>query len=359
MLEISTLRRIDPKEFGELMIRLGRMKEVTAAETVIVKPNLSSGSSVEAADAETHIVTDLRLMRDVVVSVLEMNPHAMVYIAESDSIWNHFAYLKFARLGLPDCLLLDEEQAKRVAMLDLSRDRLLRVEDERFRYFSTKDKQLWLSETLVTADFVISLSNCKTHQATRFTGACKNLFGCLPTSDKSRYHPKIHEVIHDLTIAISPHVSVVDAFHAMEGNGPIFGCAIDCGYRVFSDDATEADLCACQCAGFTPAQIKYLRYLVRTAKGSEHSHDYPTIISLTEPPLFARTMYAIGVSIQSAGSGLQSYGQRVGGSTNVRQAIRHALRPISNAAKRTLLRVFGEKARRNVKRLLATWLRPQ
>ena len=116
----------------------------------------------------------------------------------------------------------------------------------------------------------MSLSNSKTHMRTGFTGACKNLFGCLPALDKSLYHPQIHKVIHDLTIAISPQLSIVDAFYAMEGNGPSEGRAIDCGYLVFSSDATEADLCASESAGLIPAQIKYLSYLVQTTQACEH-----------------------------------------------------------------------------------------
>jgi uncharacterized protein (DUF362 family) len=311
VVEISRVRRLDPEGFGTLMISLRRLDELKAAGTIVIKPNLTAGPYSKLGHARAHMVSDPQLLRDVVTSVLDLNPGAIVYIAEGDSTENAFAFLKFARFGLPDCLSLSEDHADRVALLDLSRDRLCRIDDKRFEYFSAHGRQLWLSETLVNADFVISLSNCKTHVATLFSGACKNLFGCLPAFDKSQYHPCIHEVIHDVTIAISPHLSVVDAFCAMEGNGPIFGDAIDCGYRVFSEDATEADYCACQCAGFTPIEMKYLNHLMRTLERFEHPTDYPTIIPLKRPSTAARTSYSIGVSIQSVANRLERYGQSI------------------------------------------------
>jgi len=338
MLEILRHKPIDTKEFDALMVRLGLRDEIKAAKTIVIKPNLVCGSWVSA---DSHVVSDLTLLRDIVVAVLEMNLRATVFIAESDSGGDAFAYSKFANLGLPESLLLDGEEAKRVEVLDLSRDRLLRVNQGNFKYFCSKDRQLWLSETLVNADFVVSLCNSKTHTRTGFTGACKNLFGCLPALDKSSYHPRIHEVIHDLTIAISPQLSIVDAFYTMEGNGPSQGRAVDCGYLVFASDATEADLCASESAGLIPTQIKYLSYLVLTTQACEHAgKQYPTIVKLSKPTAIARSAYRIGLTFQVVGSALVRCGKRIEGHTSLVAALPRPVRPPAMIMRAVLLRMI-------------------
>jgi uncharacterized protein (DUF362 family) len=331
------------------MIRLGLRDALKAAKTIVIKPNLVNGSWIRT---DSHVVSDLTLLRDIVIAALEMNPLATVFIAESDSIGGYaFAYLKFAHLGLPGSLLLDGEQAKRVEVLDLSRDRLVRINEGNFKYFRTKDRQLWLSETLVKADFVVSLSNSKTHMRTGFTGACKNLFGCLPPLDKSFYHPHLHEVIHDITIAISPQLSIVDAFYAMEGNGPTEGRAIDCGYRVFSSDATEADLCAVESAGLIPTKIKYLNYLAQTTQACEHiSKKYPTIVKMSKPTAIARAAQTIGFTFEFVGSAAVRYGKKVEGHRSLIAALPPAARPFAKAIRVVLLRVFRAGALEKTKR---------
>ncbi len=355
MLEILKHKQIDTREFDALMVRLGLRDGIMAAKSIVIKPNLVCGSWVSP---DSHVVSDLTLLRDIVVAVLEMNSQSTVFIAESDSVGGYaFAYSKFAHLGLPESLLLDGEEAKRVEVLDLSRDRLLRVDEGNFKYFCTKDRQLLLSETLVKADFVVSLSNSKTHMRTGFTGACKNLFGCLPELDKSSYHPQIHEVIHDLTIAISPQLCIVDAFYAMEGNGPSEGRAIDCGYLVLSSDATEADLCASESAGLIPTQIKYLSYLVQTTQVCEHaSKKYPTIVKLSKPTAFARGAHRIGLAFQVVGSAMVRRGKRIESRRSLGEALLPAARSLSMIMRPVLLRMFGagtlEKMKRGVARQL-------
>jgi len=309
VLEICTLRRLEPPEFERLLDRLGRLEELTAARSIVVKPNLVAAN---CAKPDGHAMTDRTLLHDVLRAILAINPHARVHVAESDSTGNAFAYEKLAQLGLPGSLQVPGPDAERVTTCDLSRDRLVRVTDERFAFFTSGHRQLWLSETLVNADFVISLANLKTHIITGMTGACKNLYGCLPNLDKSGYHPWVHQVVHDLTVAIAPHLSIVDAFYAMEGNGPVSGRAVDLGYRVYANDATEADLCAARSAGFSSNQVGYLRLLQRTTGLSEREdYPFPTVTRLARPTRFVHATNLVGGSIQALGGRIAALGLRV------------------------------------------------
>lgn len=309
MLEISTLRRLAPGDFERLLDRLGRLEELKAARSIVIKPNLVAAN---CAKPDGHAMTDRVLLRDIVLAILDINPQAAVHVAESDSSGNAFAYEKLAQLGLPGSLQVPGPDAERVTTCDLSRDRLVRVTNERFTFFISRHRQLWLSETLVNADFVVSVANLKTHLITGLTGACKNLFGCLPDLDKSHYHPWVHDVIHDLTVAISPHLSVVDAFYAMEGNGPVSGRAVDLGYRIFASEATEADLCAARGAGFSAKKVGYLRLLQRTTGLSEPEDcRFPTATKLARPTRFVRATNLAGGSLQALGGRVAAQGLRV------------------------------------------------
>jgi uncharacterized protein (DUF362 family) len=355
MLEILRHKDLDIDDFSALMVRLGLRDAIEAAGSIVIKPNLVSGNRVSA---DSHVITDPALLRDVVIGILALNQRGRVFIAESDSGAYDFAYDKFANLGLPDCLLLEDETAKRVELLDLSRDRLLRVTSENFRYFRTNERQLWLSEILVNADFVVSLGNSKTHRRTGFTGACKNLFGCLPALEKSPYHPQVHKVIHDLTIAISPQLSMVDAFYAMEGNGPTFGRARDCGYLIVANDATEADLCAAQCAGLAPSQIKYLSYLTQTTRTGAHSgREYPTIVKLSPPTAFAHATQKVGSVFETAGFALVRRGKQIGDRRSLGQVLFPMVRSLGMIMQPVLLHTVGAGTLETMKRQVSRQLR--
>ena len=309
MIRINRNRMIGKEEFVEILKEFNLYNPLTEARRISIKPNFSAGSYISPA---SHVVTDLKLLKNIVQLILEINPGTMIYIAESDSTGNDFAYLKFEHLNLPDSLELEEDERDRVFLLDLSRDRLERIENREFKFFNTLDKQLWVSKEFLDSDMIISLSNLKTHLATRYTGACKNLFGCLPVTEKSVYHPKIHSVIHDLVLAVKPELNIVDAFYGMEENGPVRGIPKDSGFRIISNDPVEADCYAAKFIGLDPKKIEYLKLLLKTAK-----KDGPGIKldgepdSYKKPQLFLRIMNSSGFFVQKTGQGISDFGHRM------------------------------------------------
>lgn len=289
------------------MEKLGIKEQLTKASTILIKPNFAAGTYV---DPKTHVISDMELLKSTIEFFFEANPNATIYIAESDSTGYGFAFLKFEHLNLPGCLNLKPEVLKRVKLLDMTRDRLEKVEDDRLLLYTTIDRQLWLSETLLHSDFIVSLSNLKTHAVTGYTGACKNLFGCLPDFDKSVNHPRIHKVIHDLVIAICPDLNVVDAFYGMERNGPVQGIDVNTGYRVFSEDAVEADIYAASTIGYQPQKVDYLRKLAKT-KGVQIKSSAEVIKQYEKVGIFLRVMNTIGLFFQRCGQSIANFGHRI------------------------------------------------
>ena len=307
MIYVNKSREIDAREWWTILDQLGLREKLIGARTLVIKPNLAAGTYVAP---QNHVISDLSLLASALEFFHEANPAATLYIAESDSTGYGFAYLKFEHLGLPGSLGLSRSTEEKVKLLDMTRDRLRQVEDGRLLWYTNVDRQLWLSETLLNADFTVSLSNLKTHAVTGYTGACKNLFGCLPDFDKSVNHPRIHRVIHDLTLAVHPDLSVVDAFYGMERNGPVQGIDVDTGYRVFSDDALEADLYAASTIGYPPKKIGYLKKLAKTL-GRPVEATAAVITPYHRAGRFLRVMNAVGLFFQRCGQGIALFGHRI------------------------------------------------
>ena len=246
-------RHIDASVLREILDQLSLSERMLRARNIIVKPNFAGGSAVPR---ESHAVSDTVFLRELVEAIHELNPHARLAVAESDSSGPGFAYDKFTNLGLTEWGLPYLE------LLDLSRDRLAKVEDGKFRYFGSVNGRLYLSERLMECDFFISAANLKTHAVTKYTGGCKNLFGLLPRTEKFYYHTHISEVIHDLYFAKTPTLTIIDAFQGMEGNGPIIGKPIDLGFRLWCCDAAEGDATAAVMIRIPPARVKHLKLIL-------------------------------------------------------------------------------------------------
>ncbi len=339
MIVINDKKKINKDEFISILEKMGLAEKFKTAQTISIKPNFTAGSYLSA---NSHAVTDLSLLSQIANHITEFNQKATVFIGESDSTGYGFAYLKFKNLCLPEILQIPEESKKRVIMLDLSRDKLLRFDDNRFQYFNSIDKQLWISKQFMESDIKISISNIKTHSVTKFTGACKNLFGCLPATEKSVYHPYIHKVVHDLTIAINPDLSIVDGFYGMERNGPIQGEPVKGDFRVFSDNAVEADIYSCEAIGINSKDVIYLKTLLRTSSINKAS-DIQYIEKYKKPQLFLRIMNTIGIFIQRIGQAISNFGHRVHMSNNSVVLSIAILRPL-------LLKFFDYENLRKLKR---------
>ena len=329
----------DNQFLGGMFKKLGLIEKLRTANYVVIKPNFAAGTYVEA---DSHVVTDLKLMGRLVEYILTVTPEKTVYIAESDSTGFGFAFLKFENLKLPESLCISDEALKHIKLLDMSRDMLKQVEDTRFLHFTNADKQLWVSKTLLESDFIIDATNLKTHSVTGFTGACKNLFGTLPTTEKWPYHTHISEIIHDLVLAIHPTLCIVDAFYGMEYNGPVAGKKVDAGYRVWSTDALSADIISCRMIDYKAKKVKHLRELIKTTGlnaeevVAETDIDESKVRPFHPPVTFLRVQNRIGLFFQRIGEAIQYFGHRIHVTENLFQLLIAMVRPI-------LMAIFGKE----------------
>ncbi len=145
--------------------------------------------------------------------------------------------------------------------VDLNTDDVTRIRPDRL--LSRLD-QIYLPNTALGADLLISLPKMKTHHWVGATLSMKNLFGVVPGGvygwPKNVLHwAGIAECIADLHAVFPRQFAIVDGVVAMEGNGPIHGVPKEMGILVSGSDPVGVDATCCRIMGIDPFKIEYLR----------------------------------------------------------------------------------------------------
>jgi len=141
--------------------------------------------------------------------------------------------------------------------INLSNDQIVNVQNPKTFYL----KKFPLPKTLVEADSIVDLPVMKTHEFTTYSGAIKNLFGCIPNNRRIFLHPNFDMVMHDLLVLLKPKFVVMDATFAMEGNGPNRGIVIPMNLVLTSSDLLAIDKLCCEIMGVDWADISYLKFI--------------------------------------------------------------------------------------------------
>lgn len=219
---------------------------------VLIKPNLLSARLPEEA-VTTHpdvagAVASFALAAGCKVSLGDSPPFAGESEAQYTRLCqrNGMAALT-TRLGIP--LLRFEENVEEVA----------NPEGLFYRSFA-------VASAVVNTDVLVNVPKLKTHGLTGFSGAVKNIFGCVPGIRKGLYHIQaaddpaaFAQMLVDLLRAVRPTVNVMDAVVGMEGDGPNAGRPRRIGVILVSADPVALDAVACEIAGIDPMSIDTTR----------------------------------------------------------------------------------------------------
>ena len=122
-------------------------------------------------------------------------------------------------------------------------------------------KKFVFANGALDASGIISLPKLKTHGLTRFTGAVKNQFGCVPGLLKGQFHAKLADpydfatMLVDINTYLRPRLYVMDGITAMEGNGPRNGKPRQMNVLLFSTDPVALDAIACKMIVLNPEYV--------------------------------------------------------------------------------------------------------
>lgn len=122
-------------------------------------------------------------------------------------------------------------------------------------------KTIHIAKPVLEADVVITMPKLKTHSAAVYTGAVKNMYGCIPGFRKAEYHrmvPKLKDfsgLLVDILAATRPALAIMDAIVGMEGNGPSAGNPREIGVIIASEDSVAVDAVASSIIGLKPFDV--------------------------------------------------------------------------------------------------------
>lgn len=124
-------------------------------------------------------------------------------------------------------------------------------------------KSFKIARPVLESDLIINIPKLKTHTLVSYTGAIKNMFGCIPGLEKSKMHLRLKEDLYlfsqmlvDLFKIISPCISILDGILALEGDGPgPAGIPRKVNIIAGSCDSVALDAVASYIIGFSPFDI--------------------------------------------------------------------------------------------------------
>ena len=122
---------------------------------------------------------------------------------------------------------------------------------------SVRGRTYPISSHVLDADVLINVPKLKTHNLTRYTGAIKNLLGCLPGFTKANLHKKhvnprsLSRALVDIFELVRPRLNVMDGVTGMDGEGPSTkGRLRNFGVILASEDAVSLDAVSARIIGF-------------------------------------------------------------------------------------------------------------
>jgi uncharacterized protein (DUF362 family) len=124
--------------------------------------------------------------------------------------------------------------------------------------------EIYLPNTALRADLIVSLAKMKTHHWAAATLSMKNFFGLVPGSVYGWPKNELHFVgidrsIFELNRIFRRSFAIVDGIVGMEGNGPIQGNPKPAGVLVMGSDLPAVDATCCRVMGIDPSKVEYLQ----------------------------------------------------------------------------------------------------
>ncbi len=122
-------------------------------------------------------------------------------------------------------------------------------------------QRMYLAKPLFEADLVINLPKLKTHMSSIYTGAYKNLYGCIPGLRKAEYHKiaptpqALGEVLLDIHRSVKAGLHIMDAVTAMDGTGPTSGKVYPAKKILISTDPLALDTVATAMIGLKITEL--------------------------------------------------------------------------------------------------------
>lgn len=228
--------------------------EIPKNKKILLKPNVLSQKKPETA-IDTHPA-----VLDALCRLLKENNNK-IWIGDSSGIASYGGTkTAFKISGIED--VAKKYNAKLISFEGSQRKEII---DNNAKVI----KRFILAKEPFMVDLIINLPKLKTHVLTKFTGAVKNIFGCVPGGGKSEKHAlapnedMFCNLLLDIYQNVKPKLNIMDAIIGLEGDGPgSAGIPKKVGLIIASKDAVALDVVASRIIGYNPLEIKTIKYAI-------------------------------------------------------------------------------------------------
>ncbi|MFW6381097.1 MAG: DUF362 domain-containing protein [Bacillota bacterium] len=232
----------------EVLDRLRPGAGLSADTSIAIKPNL-----VNASPAEKGATTSPRLVEGIIVYLQDQGLSELTIMEGSwaggstDRAFRKCGYRELSRkYGVP--------------LVDLKQDS--------YREFSAGNLTLKVCEQPLAVDYLINVPVLKAHSQADLTCALKNLKGCIPDTEKRRYHRLgLDRPIAALNTVLQSDLIIVDALQGdltfEDGGNPVTMNRLLVGKDPVAIDAYGARL-----IGYKPHDIEYIELAAELGLGS-------------------------------------------------------------------------------------------
>ena len=251
--EKVVVEKVPPTRSGEelkaslmnVINTLGGMdKFVKKGQNVVIKPNVVADHGLRDGVYQGGVVTDVGLVRALIEVLLPVA--GKVTVAEGASINRAETEKLFAHYGYDR---LTEIDPKRVALVDLNSDKLVRKTVPNGKRMLSREIPL----TLEQADVVINLPVMKTHFAALVSLSIKNLQGAIPPLEKYMSHFfGLWQNLVNIHHLVKSKLVIVDGLTALENFGPVYGTPKTMNLLIGGTNPVAVDAATMRIMGFDP-----------------------------------------------------------------------------------------------------------
>ena len=217
-----------------------RLPEARDAK-IVIKPNLNNDLVALVGNS-----TDLRVMVSIIEGLQERG-YTNITVADGSNVGidrREISTMRRLRIGR-----LKERYG--VSLVNLNRD--TGTVHELHAGASPE-----ISNTILDADFLISVPKIKTHAEAQLSCAMKNWVGIVVGQQKREVHLDLAKNIWALNEAVQPDLIIVDGLVGMEGNGPGDGIPFRFNKIIGSDNGFLNDLAVAKMVGMPLTFVPYL-----------------------------------------------------------------------------------------------------
>ncbi len=224
---------------------------IDPGSTILLKPNM-----VVAKPNSTGATTNPLILDALIEHLMRTSPREII-IGESSQIGDD-TLEAYKVTGIQDVA-----QKWKVTILDFKKDHQISIDIPLGRVL----KKVLVAETVKKVDYLINLPILKIHCQTKVTIGMKNLKGCIPDQEKSRFRRlNLDQCIVDLNTVLVPDLTIVDAT-LCSLSWELGGMPIHLNTVLASKNTLAVDIIAASMLGYGMDEITHLRLAAQAHLG--------------------------------------------------------------------------------------------